>query len=215
MVSMCKNGVVGPGTEDRTRREEEMNTTVKDLRRKAKKMMRNFLRAAAQKHSSTGAPANFDRGRPRLRIGEEGGALIEFAVVAPIMLLLMTCVFTFGITVIQYLNLTEATNTGARFLAVSRGQTTDPCSIAVNAIEQAAPGLAPSKLSFSFLLNGTAYSGTSCSSSSTTTGAAGNLVQGKNAEITVTYPCTLTVYNNQNFSPGGCTITTQTTEIVQ
>jgi Flp pilus assembly protein TadG len=192
-----------------------VNTIANGLHRKSKEMMRSFRRAAAQKRVPTATLSMFARVRSSLRSGDEGGALIEFAVVAPVMLLLMTCIFTFGVTVINYLNMTEAVNTSSRFLAVSRGQTTDPCSAAVNAFEQAAPNLTPSKLGFSFVLNGTAYNGTSCSSGSTTTGAAGNLVQGKNAQVTVTYPCTLTVYNNQNFSPGGCTITVQTTEIVQ
>jgi len=185
------------------------------LRRSATSFSRGFRRNADLQSVPVETRPFSSRVRALLRSGSEGGALIEFAVVAPIMLLLMTCIFTFGVVVINYLNLTEAVDTGSRLLAVSRGQTTDPCSTAVNAIEQAAPNLTPAKLTFAFVLNGTAYSGTSCSSASTTTGAAGNLIQGKSAQVTVTYPCNLTVYHNQNFSPGGCIITSQTTEIVQ
>ena len=68
-------------------------------------------------------------------------------------------------------------------------------------------------MTFKLVLNGNTYTGTSCSSSSSTTGAAGNLVQAKAAQVTVTYPCNLAVYG-RNYFPG-CTFTAQTTEIVQ
>jgi hypothetical protein len=77
----------------------------------------------------------------------------------------------------------------------------------------AAPLLASSKLSFTFVLNGTTYTGASCSSGSSTTGAAGNLVQGNNAVLTVSYPCSLGVYG-ANYAPS-CSLQAQMTELVQ
>jgi len=145
--------------------------------------------------------------------GEEGGALVEMAMVLPMLMLIVTGIFAFGIALNNYLQLTDAVDTGARLLAISRGQTTDPCASVVSAIERGAPFLKPASLSFTFVLNGTSYSGTSCSSSSTTTGAAGNLVQGTSAQVTVTYPCNLAVYGT-NYAPH-CTMVAQTTELVQ
>jgi Flp pilus assembly protein TadG len=98
---MCSHCVVEPGIEDQVRREESMNTIASGLRRKARQMMRSFRRAAAQKRVPTAPPSMFDRVRSRRRCSEEGGVLIEFAVFAPIMLLLMTGIFTFGVTVIK------------------------------------------------------------------------------------------------------------------
>jgi hypothetical protein len=66
---------------------------------------------------------------------------------------------------------------------------------------------------FSFVLNGVSYSGTTCSSSSNTTGAAANLVQGANATVIVSYPCVLKVYG-ANYAPT-CNLHTQMTEYVQ
>jgi Flp pilus assembly protein TadG len=144
---------------------------------------------------------------------EEGGTLVEVAVVLPILLLIVTGIFTFGIALNNYIQLTDAVGISARLLAISRGQTTDPCTAASAAFYKAAPYLKTANLSFTFVLNGTTYTGASCSSTSTTTGAAGNLVQGQPAQITVTYPCNLAVYG-KNYAPS-CSLTGQVTELVQ
>jgi len=151
----------------------------------------------------------------RLRTSGGGGqALLEFALCPPMLLLIVTGIMTFGIALNSYIELTGAVSIGARLLAVSRGQTTDPCATTATAVYNAAPFLTPtSNMKFTFVLNGTKYSGASCSSTSTTTGAAGNLVQGQPAQVTATYPCNVSVYGF-NFAPT-CTMTAQTTELVQ
>jgi Flp pilus assembly protein TadG len=160
---------------------------------------------------------------PRLRAGsEEGSALVEFAVTLPLLMLVVTGITTFGIALNNYLQLTEAVGIGGQQLAVSRGNTLDPCATAAAAIEGAAPYLAPGSLSFTFTLNGASYgpyagnttwSGSTCASSSTTTGAPANLVQGQPATILATYPCTLAVFGI-NYAPT-CNLSAQVTEIVQ
>lgn len=149
----------------------------------------------------------------RRRKSEEGSAVMEMAMVLPILMLVVTCIYSFGIALNNYTELTNAVGVGARQLAISRQQTLDPCATASAVVEAAAPQLKTASLTFNFTLNGTAYSGTSCSSSTNTTGAAGNLVQGKPIVVTVTYPCNLGVYG-KNFAPS-CTMSAQTTEIVQ
>jgi len=139
--------------------------------------------------------------------------MVELAMVLPIMLLLVTAIFAFGITLNNYLELTNAVSTGAQLLAISRGQTTDPCATTVAAVYGAAPFLKTANLSFTFVLNTTTYTGTSCSSTSTTTGAAGNLIQGDPAQVTVSYPCSLSVYGH-NYAPT-CSLVARTTELVQ
>ena len=144
---------------------------------------------------------------------ERGSSLIEFALVLPILLVVATSTVVFGITLNNYMILTNAVSIGARQLAISRGQTTDPCATTVSAVELAAPTLTAASLSFSYSLNGVSYSGTSCSSASTTTGAAGNLVQGQPARVTVTYPCSLAAYG-KNYA-ANCTLSSTLTELVQ
>ena len=144
---------------------------------------------------------------------EEGSSLIEFAVCLPVLMLILTGIFAFGIALNNYLMLTNATCIGAQQLSNSRGQTTDPCATTVSAVTAASPLLKSANLTYAYVLNGASYSGTSCSSASTTTGAAANLVQGAAAQLTVTYPCNLAVYG-ANLVPN-CTLKAQLTELIQ
>ena len=64
------------------------------------------------------------RVRTFLRSREEGGALVEMAVTLPIVMVIMTGVFSFSIALYQKLQLAEAVSVGGRQLAVARGQTT-------------------------------------------------------------------------------------------
>ena len=176
--------------------------------------MRAMNRSEASQRASFDARSKAARVRSRLRAGSERGqSLVEFAVSLPLLLVVLTGIFTFGFAFNNYLMLTDAVAVGGRQLAISRGQTTDPCATAANVVYGVAPFLTKSSLGFTFVLNGATYTGATCSSSSTTTGAAGNLVQGGTAKITVTYPCKLSVFG-ANYAPG-CTLTSQNTEVVQ
>lgn len=156
----------------------------------------------------SGLPSTGNRAR-----SERGAALIELALTLPVLLLVVTGISVFGIAFNNYLSLTEGVSVGARLLAISRGQTTDPCALTATAIYNAAPSLTKSNYGFTFVLNGTTYAGATCSSSSTSTGAAGNLVQGQPAEVIATYPCSLGVYGGGLSST--CVLKAQTTELVQ
>lgn len=138
---------------------------------------------------------------------ESGQALIEFALCLPVLLLVAFGLCTFGLAMSNYLVLEDATNVGARQLAISRGQSTDPCSTASSAVIAAAPNLLRTNLGFSYSINGTSYSGTTC------TGAASNMAQGATARLSVTYPCSLVSYK-YNYSPT-CTLTASTSELIQ
>ncbi len=141
--------------------------------------------------------------------GEEGQALLEFAVSLPILLVVVTGILAFGLVLNNYVMLTNATDNGARALAISRGQTTDPCATMVNAVYAAAPVLRQSGYTFAITLNGAKYTGTTCNSSA----AVANMVQGAQAQVTVSYPCSLAMYG-MNAAPG-CALQAQTTELIQ
>lgn len=144
---------------------------------------------------------------------DEGQSLIEFALVLPVFMLMVTGIFVFGIAYNNWLVLTDATSLGGRTVAISRGNTLDPCATAASAISSASPGLNSSLITYSFVINGTSYSGSSCSSSSTTQGAAGNLIQGGTITLNVSYPCSMVVYG-KNLVPN-CTLRAVVTELVQ
>jgi Flp pilus assembly protein TadG len=150
--------------------------------------------------------------------GEDGQSLVEFALCLPPLLLLMTGIFAFGIAVANYVMLTNAAAAGAQQLSVSRGQLAspfDPCATAVTAIEAAAPSLTGGSMKFAFVLDGNSYASntTKCTSTSETTGAAAQLVSGQAVTVTVTYPCSLVIYNSNNFP--NCVLTAKASEVVQ
>jgi len=152
--------------------------------------------------------------RAVLRAGEWGSALVEFALILPMLLLLTTGVLIFGVAMNNYMQITNAVSIGARTLAVSAQITLDPCATASTAIINAAPGLTSSNLKFSYLLNGVAYSGTSCSSASVSSGAAENLSSGTTATVTATYPLNLSVFG-QKYSATNAVLQATSTELVQ
>jgi len=64
------------------------------------------------------------RGRASRRRANEGGqALVEFAFVLPILLLILVAILQFGLLFYNYIDLTSATRDGARMATVSRSNT--------------------------------------------------------------------------------------------
>jgi len=137
--------------------------------------------------------------------GEQGSSVVEIALVTPIVLLLMTGMFSVSVVTYEKLELAEAVSAGARYLAVDRGDN-DPCATVANAVYAAAPNLSKTKMSLSFVLNGTSYSNTAtCSGTSA-------MVSGASAKLTATYPCTLKWYK---MAATSCSLTVSTSEVIQ
>ena len=157
------------------------------------------------------------------RLSETGGALVEMAVVLPVLMIMLTGIFSFSLALHQKLQLAEAISAGGRVLALESGQA-NPCTDTANAIYAAAPGLAPSKLTLSITVGqttgGTITGGTTYSAAqgvAPTCTAAGKdggapLQAGWGGQITATYPCSFAVYG---MNLGSCNIATQVTEVIQ
>lgn len=148
---------------------------------------------------------------------EEANALVELAVALPVVMLLITGMITFGLMLNNYLVLSHATDVGARNLALSRGATTNPCSDAVTAIQNAAPNLASSSLNYTFNIGSGSFSGSSTGFSGTTSASCSqagvsDMVAGDNATVTVTYPFQLLVYG---WKATTVNIAASTTEVIQ
>ncbi len=58
---------------------------------------------------------------------EDGQALVEFALVLPILLMVATGITSFGLVFYHYITLTDAVRSGARTLSLGRGAPT-PCT---------------------------------------------------------------------------------------
>jgi Flp pilus assembly protein TadG len=76
---------------------------------------------------------------------QKGQSLTEFALVLPILALLLFAVIQFGIVFNNYITLTDATRAGARKAAVSR-RAADPSGTCVAAIRSSAANLTQSQL---------------------------------------------------------------------
>jgi Flp pilus assembly protein TadG len=149
-----------------------------------------------------------------LHRGADGQSLVEFALCLPVLLMVVMGICSFGVAMENYTVLNEATGVAARQLAISRGQTLDPCSYVRNSLYTAAPGLNSSNMTIVVTLNGTAYTNASCASANATSGAPANMQQNTPATVTASYPCSITV-TGHNFAPNGCVLRAQTTELMQ
>jgi Flp pilus assembly protein TadG len=107
---------------------------------------------------------------------QDGQALVEFAVVANILVVLLLAIVQFGIVWMNYIAVTDAAREGARRAAVNRssGQAT-MISSATAAARAAAPSLQQSNMNISV------------------SSQSGTWNQGDPIEVTVKYPYALTI----------------------
>jgi Flp pilus assembly protein TadG len=112
---------------------------------------------------------------------ERGQAVTEFAVILPVLLLVLFAIFQFGIIFNNYIQVTAAAREGARKGAVNR--TTGNCaavvSLATSAAKQAAPGLD--------------WNSSGAGVSATDTCTSNSLAQGSDFTITASYPWTVSL----------------------
>jgi Flp pilus assembly protein TadG len=152
-------------------------------------------------------PSINKRVRACFRSGEEGGALVEFALVVPLMLTMITGIFAIGIAFNNQLTLTQAVGTGAQRLQVIRTSTSDPCADTISAIEAAAPNLKSANISLTVTINGgTPQTGNSCTTATSSLVAA----QGDPVTVAATYPCNLQISGVKLAS--GCQLAATVTE---
>jgi len=131
--------------------------------------------------------------RARQTTGEDGQSLVELALAMPFLLLLVMAIIQFGIMLSDYSTLVNASRAGARELAVG-GTLTDPCTMAVSAAVASTAGeftLPSSDVTASFPSSGQAAAGEDYCESGSTSGAE---VAGDEAEVTIQYPYTLSVF---------------------
>jgi Flp pilus assembly protein TadG len=102
----------------------------------------------------------------RIKNSENGQALVEFALVAPILFLLLFGIVQFGIAFMNNVALTDAVRAGARKAAVSRSAA-DPTQATKSAVLGAANDLNQSKVSVT---------------------VTSDWVSGDNVTVTATYP---------------------------
>jgi Flp pilus assembly protein TadG len=155
---------------------------------------------------------------------EEGQTLVEMGLVLPVLLVVLTGIFSFGIVLNQYLILTNAVNGGARAFALSAGGAAnststatneDPCSYAATTIINSAANLTSSNLTFTIVYTvnttgtATTYSGTGTSKPT----CAGILMNPSDVvQVKAVYPVTPVMYG---WASKSLSLTAQSAELVQ
>jgi len=155
-----------------------------------------------------------------LGAGDEGGSLVEFALILPMMMLLITGMFSVGIGINNFMVLTNGVGAGARALALSRGQTvpalagTDPCAYAVQLIGNATPSLKQGSLSYKIVWTPTTGTGGTYTATSTSSSVCAGVSMSSEdtVQVQASYPFTLIL---MGWKPTALPMTVQTTELVQ
>jgi Flp pilus assembly protein TadG len=140
---------------------------------------------------------------------EQGAAAVEFALILPVLVMLLFAIIKFGVAFENYVELANATRASARQLALSRGSST-PYSLIATAstgvFYQSAPDLPTATITMTV---GTAN--TACSSDSACATALAP-DQGQPATVTATYPCDL---NIPLITSASCTLSATTKELIE
>jgi Flp pilus assembly protein TadG len=132
-----------------------------------------------------------------------GQSLVEFALVLPMLLMVLMGIFSVGMFVQNYQQLTYVENQGLITLQQLPDTTaaSDPCGAVSTAILGAAAHLTTTgsnglQVSLKFNTEGVSYpaSGTSSATGFSCGAGSAYVYDGQSVTITVTYPCTLSVY---------------------
>ncbi len=140
-----------------------------------------------------------------LRSDELGQSLLEFALVLPIFMLMITGVLVLGLTVNNQTQLQTVVDQGAQAVAINQGLVSDPCGTALT-IMQNATTLTWSSMTITVL------KGDRNSTDSITGGSCSGLTSGTPVTVTATYPCSLA--HIFSFAGSSCTLTASETDSV-
>jgi Flp pilus assembly protein TadG len=139
---------------------------------------------------------------------EDGQALVEFALVLPILLMVATAITSFGLVFYHYITIEDAVRSGARTLSLGRGNSApspnDPCSEAITETFNSAVDAGLTKGNIHPIVGGVPM--TTCSGAS--------WVQGNQVTVTATVPCTINIVGLNLSCPGGA-ITAQATDAIE
>lgn len=157
--------------------------------------------------------------------GEAGNSATEFAIMLPVLLLVIFGTIKFSVALNNQISLNNGVAAAARYMAVCRSSCTasgaGPWTGAQSALDTAAANLNASTINASMTATLTNVAGTSdgtCTSDSTCAAALtadGNNASGTGGHVAIsaTYPCDLKVMGF-NFAPG-CTISAKTVAIIE
>lgn len=120
--------------------------------------------------------------------------MVEFAIILPVLLILVTGIIQFGLLFNKYITLTDVVRNGARTLAIGRGLS-NPCDPAVLQMTKSgsAIGLTSAQVTPSFS-SASDFCGTGTYSYGVSGNTGGNETLNSQATVTATQPFTLSVF---------------------
>jgi Flp pilus assembly protein TadG len=155
----------------------------------------------------------------------EGGPLVEFALIVPLMMILILGMFSLGIMLNNYMVLTNIVGSAARYLALSHSissaanATGGPCGYAITQATANSPSLNLTQVTWTITWTSFNSSGT-VTSTNTYTSAAGSapsctsqtINAGDNVAVSATYPATFYQFG---VSPHALNLTARSAELMQ
>jgi Flp pilus assembly protein TadG len=152
------------------------------------------------------------RFRAFLCSGSEGGSLVETALVMPLLLLLLTGMFSITMALYSYQQLGYATFSAAQQVGAGRGLLADPCNTVATAIPNGLTGWTAAKFTYTVIItdsSGAAHTyGPTTGSSFSCTGGAAFMSQNEPVQVIASYAYTWIPGYDMNLS--GSLITTET-----
>lgn len=162
---------------------------------------------------------SWNRVAVRALFGARGGSLVEFALVLPMMMVLITGMFTLGLILNNYMVLTSMVGTTARTLALTRNQSipalagTDPCAYAIQTATTNGPSLNATAVTWSIAWTTTNQStGVSSTTTYTNTCAGKVPLPSDIVAVSATYPVTFILYG---WTPNSMSLNARTAELMQ
>lgn len=135
----------------------------------------------------------------------EGASAVEFALVLPVLLMVLTAIMAFGVTFSNYEQLTDGVREAERVFALSRSSAA-PYTLATTALQTGTPGLIFKNIKPTFTVNGAA-----CANDASCVTALSGAIGGSSS-LTATYKCTLAIVG---VSLPACNLSASTTELVE
>jgi Flp pilus assembly protein TadG len=115
---------------------------------------------------------------------ENGNTIIELALTLPILLLVMTAIWQFGIVYNQMISLTQAATQGAQYLQTA-STSADPCAGTFSAITGFAPSLSSTKIVVTITAGTTKITTNTCPGQ--------KLSSGETVSVQASYPYTVSI----------------------
>lgn len=139
--------------------------------------------------------------------------MVEFALVLPVLLIVLLAILKFGLLFENYLTLTDAVRSGARTVSIGRG-TANACTPANTQLEKSAGSLKIASLTINPQNGGTpGGAATAGSATFTAPDLCTALTSGNAVTMTASYPCNLSIMGI-NFAPS-CNLSVSATERIE